>query len=343
MQKLSFESDYRTGAHPEILKRLAETNMESLDAYGTDIYTENAKQKIRAVCGCDELEVYFLSGGTQTNLTVISSLLKSYEGVIAADTGHISIHEAGAIEYHGHKVLPLPHVDGKIMPEELKNYINNFYADENHEHMVFPGMVYISHPTENGTLYSKKELEDISSVCKKHNIYLYMDGARLGYGLMSHETDVALADIANLCDAFYIGGTKVGALCGEALVYKNSVMPKHFMTIIKQHGALLAKGRLNGIQFDVLFTDDLYFRISKNAIETAEMLKKVLCEKGFRFAWESPTNQQFVILENEYMKSISDKVGFSFWEKYDDNHTVVRFATSWSTKAEDVEKLREIL
>lgn len=343
MQKLSFECDYRTGAHPEILKRLAETNFEPLDTYGSDIYTERAKQKIKNICACDELDVFFLSGGTQTNLIVISSLLKSYEGVIAADTGHISIHEAGAIEYHGHKVLPLGHRDGKIAPEVLENYINNFYADENHEHMVFPGMVYISHPTENGTLYSKKELEDISEVCRKHGIYLYMDGARLGYGLMSRETDVTLPDIANLCDAFYIGGTKVGALCGEALVFRKSVVPKHFMTIIKQHGALLAKGRLNGIQFDTLFTDNLYFRISKNAIDTAEMLKEVLREKGFRFAWDSPTNQQFVILENEYMKSISDKVGFSFWEKYDDNHTVVRFATSWSTKEEDVEELKSIL
>lgn len=343
MQKLSFESDYRTGAHPDILRRLTETNYESLDAYGTDIYSESAKQKIRKACDCDDAEVYFLSGGTQTNLVVISSLLKSYEGVIAADTGHISIHEAGAIEHHGHKVLPLEHHDGKIEAESLDSYIKDFFADENHEHMVFPGMVYISHPTENGTLYSKKELEDISSVCRKHNIYLYMDGARLGYGLMSRQTDVTLPDIARLCDAFYIGGTKVGALCGEALVLRKSVMPKHFMTIIKQHGALLAKGRLNGIQFDTLFTDNLYFRISKNAIDTAEMLKEVLREKGFRFAWESPTNQQFVILENEYMKSISDKVGFSFWEKYDDNHTVVRFATSWSTKEEDVEKLKSIL
>lgn len=343
MQKLSFESDYRTGAHPEILKRLTETNYESLDAYGTDIYSESAKQKIKKACDCDDAEVYFLSGGTQTNLIVISSLLKSYEGVIAADTGHISIHEAGAIEYHGHKVLPLPHSDGKIIPDNLRNYIRNFFADENNEHMVFPGMVYISHPTENGTLYSKKELEDISAVCRKHNIYLYMDGARLGYGLMSKDTDVTLEDIAKLCDVFYIGGTKVGALCGEAVVFKKGVIPAHFMTIVKQHGALLAKGRLLGVQFDTLFTDDLYLRISKNAINAAEMLKNTLKEKGYRFAWDSPTNQQFVILENDYMKSISDKVSFSFWEKYDDNHTVVRFATSWSTTTEDVEKLKSVL
>ena len=343
MKKLSFECDYRTGAHPEILKKLIETNMESLDAYGCDIYSENAKTKIRKACKNDDIDIIFLSGGTQTNLIVISSLLESYEGVIAADTGHISIHEAGAIEYHGHKVLSLPHKDGKIDPDNLKNYIKDFYSDENHEHMVFPGMVYISHPTENGTLYSKSEIKEISEICRENNIYLYMDGARLGYGLMSNETDVTLTDISELCDAFYIGGTKVGALCGEAVVFRKSVMPKHFMTIVKQHGALLAKGRLTGIQFDTLFTDNLYFKISKNAIDTAEMLKTVLRKKGYRFAWDSPTNQQFVILENAFIETLKEKVGFSFWEKYDENHTIVRFATSWSTTKEDIENLEKIL
>ncbi len=343
MQKLSFESDYRTGAHPEILKRLVETNSESLDAYGSDIYCISAKQKIRNACNNENLDIFFLSGGTQTNQVVIASLLKSYEGVIAADTGHISIHEAGAIEYSGHKVLQIPHKNGKITPDKLSAYIKNFNEDENHEHMVFPGMVYISHPTENGTLYSKKELEEISRICRENNIYLYMDGARLGYGLMSDETDVTLNDISTLCDAFYIGGTKVGALCGEAVVFRKEVTPKHFLTIVKQHGAMLAKGRLLGIQFDTLFTDNLYFTISRHAISTAKMLKNVLSSKGFRFAWNSPTNQQFIILENDYIKSISDKVGFSFWEKYDENHTVVRFATSWSTNPDDVEKLKEYL
>ncbi len=343
MQKLSFESDYRTGAHPEILKRLFETNYESLDAYGSDIYSISAKKKIRNACKNDNLDVFFLSGGTQTNQVVIAALLKSYEGVIAADTGHISIHEAGAIEYSGHKVLPIPHKNGIITPDALSAYIKNFIEDENHEHMVFPGMVYISHPTENGTLYSKNELEDISRICRKNNIYLYMDGARLGYGLMSDETDVTLHDISMLCDAFYIGGTKVGALCGEAVVFRKEVTPKHFMTIVKQHGAMLAKGRLLGIQFDTLFTDDLYFSISRHAIETAKMLKNVLSEKGLRFAWDSPTNQQFIILENTVIENLKEKVGFSFWEKYDKNHTVVRFATSWSTNPDDVEKLKEYL
>ena len=343
MEKLSFESDYRVGAHPEIIKMLSQTNSESLDSYGADIYCERAKKKINAACGTDDIDVFFLMGGTQTNLIVISSLLKSYEGVIAADTGHISIHEAGAIENSGHKVLPLPHSDGKITPESLKEYLNRFHSDENREHMVFPGMVYISHPTENGTLYSKSELESIAEICRQYNIYLYMDGARLGYGLMSDETDVTLPDIARLCDAFYIGGTKVGALCGEAVVFRKAVTPRHFITIIKQHGALLAKGRLLGVQFDTLFTDNLYSDISRNAIDTAKRLREILTAKGYRFAWNSPTNQQFVIMENTAMAQLKEKVGFSFWEKYDENHTVVRFATSWATKAEDVEKLNDLL
>ena len=342
MHRLSFECDYTTGAHPEILKKLTETNSESLSGYGADHYCESAKEKIRALCNND-VDVFFLVGGTQTNSVVISSLLNSYEGVIAADTGHVSVHEAGAIEYTGHKVLTIPHHDGKIMPTELSDYISNFYNDENHEHMVFPGMVYISHPTENGTLYTKDELKEISCICKKYNLPLFLDGARLGYGLMSKNTDVSLADISHFCDVFYIGGTKVGALCGEAVVFKKSATPKHFMTTVKQHGALLAKGRLLGIQFDTLFTDNLYFSISLHAIEMAELLRIILSEKGYCFAWESFTNQQFVVLENKQMEQLKEKVGFSFWEKSDSNHTVVRFATSWSTKKEDVEKLREIL
>ena len=339
---LSFECDYTTGAHPEILKKLTETNFESLSGYGADRYCESAKEKIRNLCGND-VEVFFLVGGTQTNSIVIASLLNLYEGVIAADTGHVSVHEAGAIEYTGHKVLTLPHHDGKILPTELSSYINNFYNDENHEHMVFPGMVYISHPTENGTLYTKDELKQISAICRMYDIPLFLDGARLGYGLMSKNTDVTLSDIAELCDVFYIGGTKVGALCGETVVFKKSATPKHFMTTVKQHGALLAKGRLLGIQFDTLFTDNLYFKISRHAIEMAELLKAVLKDKGYRFAWESFTNQQFIILENEQMEKLKEKVGFSFWEKSDDNHTIVRFATSWSTKKEDIEKLKIIL
>lgn len=337
-----FDSDYLEGAHPAILQRLMETNMEKTSGYGTDIYCESARKKILEACGCPEGEVYFMVGGTQVNSTVIGSLLKSYEGVVAADTGHISVHEAGAVEATGHKVLTVPGVQGKLLPEALKAYMENYYGDENHEHMVWPGMVYISHPTEYGTLYTKKELEEISEVCHKYELPLFLDGARLGYGLVSPEADVTLEDIARCTDVFYIGGTKVGALCGEAVVFTKKA-PKHFMTMVKQQGALLAKGRLLGIQFDTLFTDDLYTRISKNAIETAMKLKRALQEKGYQLFLDSPTNQQFVVLENKKKEELGKEVQFDFWEKYDEDHTVIRFATSWGTKMEDIDALIELL
>ena len=340
---LSFENDYIAGAHPEILKRLAETNLESLSGYGTDPYCASAREKIRAACQAKEADVYFLVGGTQTNSVLISSMLRSYDGVLCADTGHINTHEAGAIEYTGHKVLPLPQKQGKISPNDLERYLSDFYGDENHEHMVFPGMVYISHPTEYGTLYTKDELTSLSELCRAYHIPLYMDGARLGYGLAGSGTDVSLGDIARLCDVFYIGGTKVGALCGEAVVFPKGNAPAHFLTIAKQHGALLAKGRLLGIQFDVLFTNDLYLQISKNAIQAAEALKSIIKEKGYPFYLESPTNQQFILLENSRLEKLKKEVAFSFWDKADENHTIVRFATSWSTTSDDLKKLREIL
>ncbi len=339
---ISFENDYIQGAHPEILRRLTETNMEPLSGYGSDPYCESAREKIRRACGCENAEVYFLVGGTQTNAVVIDAMTKGYEGVVAADSGHIAIHEAGAVEFTGHKVLTVPGDNGKINGNELRQYLQGFYQDENHEHMVFPGMVYISHPTEFGTLYTKEELKQISEVCREYEIPLYLDGARLGYGLMSRGTDVSLSDVAEFCDAFYIGGTKVGALCGEAVVFPGKA-PKHFLTSVKQHGALLAKGRLLGIQFDTLFTDELYFRISRHAIEMAEKLKEVLRDKRLPFAWESPTNQQFVIMDDRKMEQLREKVVFSFWEKADQNHTVVRFATSWGTKEEEIEELRNLL
>lgn len=339
---ISFENDYIQGAHPEILRRLTETNMEPLSGYGSDPYCERAREKIRRACGCENAEVYFLVGGTQTNAVVIDAMTKGYEGVVAADSGHIAIHEAGAVEFTGHKVLTVPGDNGKINGNELRQYLQGFYQDENHEHMVFPGMVYISHPTEFGTLYTKEELKQISEVCREYEIPLYLDGARLGYGLMSRGTDVSLSDVAEFCDAFYIGGTKVGALCGEAVVFPGKA-PKHFLTSVKQHGALLAKGRLLGIQFDTLFTDELYFRISRHAIEMAEKLKEVLRDKRLPFAWESPTNQQFVIMDDRKMEQLREKVVFSFWEKADQYHTVVRFATSWGTKEEEIEELRNLL
>lgn len=340
---LDFVNDYSEGAHEKILERLTDTNREKLSGYGTDRYCESAKQKIREACECSEADIHFLVGGTQTNATVIDAMLCQYEGVVAAATGHVSTHEAGAIEASGHKVLTLPHENGKISAQVLESYFEDFYADGNHEHMVFPGMVYISHPTEYGTLYSKKELEELSRVCHKYDAPFYLDGARLGYGLVSEESDVTLADIAELCDVFYIGGTKVGALCGEAVVFTKKNTPKHFMTIVKQHGALLAKGRLLGIQFDTLFTDDLYLTISKNAIKTANMLKNALKEKGYTFYIDSPTNQIFLVLEDEKLRQLEREVAMSFWEKADDTHTVVRLATSWATSEEEIQELISIL
>ena len=340
---ISFESDYTTGAHPEILKRFAETNFEPQSGYGSDAYCESAKAKIRKAVGRDDIDVEFLTGGTQANAVIVSTMLKDYEAVIAAKTGHIAAHEAGAIEYTGHKVIDLPQNNGKISCEDLENYLSTFYTDANHEHMPIPGMVYISHPTEYGTLYTKNELKNISEACRKYNLTLFMDGARLGYGLMSRHTDVTLADIAELCDVFYIGGTKVGALCGEAVVFTKNNKPEHFLTSIKKRGALLAKGRLLGIQFDTLFTDDLYFRISKHAIEMAERMKEIFINAGCRIFIDSPTNQQFIILDNDKMEQLKQKVAFGFWEKYDENHTVVRFATSWSTTEEDLAILEKTL
>lgn len=340
---VSFQSDYIAGAHPEVLAKLTETNLEPLPGYGTDCYCESAKEKIRAAVGIPDAEVFFLAGGTQTNAVVISTLLADYEGVIAARTGHVSAHEAGAIEYTGHEVLEVPQTDGKIGTETLRGYLQAYYADENHEHMTFPGMVYVSHPTEYGTLYSKAELEGIAEVCREYGLRLYLDGARLPYGLMSRETDLTLADIAALCDVFYIGGTKAGTLCGEAVVFTKGNMPKHFLTSVKKRGALLAKGRLLGVQFDALFTDDLYFRIGRHAIDMAERLKEIFRAHGLPFFIQSPTNQQFVVLENSRMEKLGEEVTFDFWEKTDETHTVVRFATSWSTTESDLRALEEAL
>ena len=337
-----FNSDYLEGAHPSVMARLNETNMVQTVGYGEDEYCAAAREKIRAVCQAPEADVHFLVGGTQTNTTVIASILRPWQGVLSADSGHINCHEAGAIESTGHKVITLPQHNGKLDAAELRALVATFYADDNHDHMVFPGMVYISHPSEYGTLYTKAELEALSAVCHKYHMPLFMDGARLGYGLAAEGTDVTLADVARLTDVFYIGGTKVGALCGEAVVFPHGA-PAHFMTMVKQQGALLAKGRLLGIQFDVLFTDDLYQTISKNAIETAAVLKKGLAGKGYSFFMDSPTNQVFIVLSNEQLAALEGKAKFGFWEKYDDTHTVVRIATSWATRMEEVEQLLELM
>lgn len=340
---LYFENDYSEGAHPKILQRLMDTNMEHLSGYGSDRYTTLAKDKIRKLCNCPEAEIYFLVGGTQTNQTVIDSVLRSFEGVIAAETGHVSVHEAGAIEFTGHKVLTLPQHDGKLCARELEAYMETFLGDDSHEHMVFPGMVYISHPTEYGTLYTKDELKELSQVCRHFKLPLYIDGARLITGLACPENELSLPDIADLCDVFYIGGTKAGALCGEAVVFTKNNTPAHFLTQIKQHGALLAKGRLCGVQFDALFTDELYKETGRNAIETAALLREGLRQKGYTFYNSSPTNQLFLVMENSRLEELKNHVVYSFWEKADDTHTVIRFATSWATSREDVEKLLSLL
>lgn len=340
---LSFESDYTTGAHPKLLERLAETNLEPASGYGADRFCTEAKEKIRLACGCPEAEVELLVGGTQTNAIVISTMLHDCEGVLAAQTGHINCHEAGAIEYSGHKVLTLPQEEGKIKAPDLRKYLTDFYADEAHEHMVYPGMVYLSYPTEYGTLYTKQELQQIKAVCEEYRIPLFIDGARLGYGLMSSACDLTLPELAQIADVFYIGGTKVGALCGEAVVFTKNNKPAHFENRIKKRGALLAKGRLLGVQFAALFTDDLYFRISRHAIEMTERMKELFRSKGYRFFIDSPTNQQFIVLENETLKRLESQVKFSFWETCDETHTVVRFACSWSTAREDLDRLADIL
>ena len=331
------------GAHPAILERLVTTNFEQTAGYGEDEYSKSAKEKIKKACKCDDASVYFLVGGTQSNSTVLDALLKSYEGVISAKTGHINTHESGAVEFSGHKVIELEQHEGKIDADVLNEYLKNFFEDSNYEHMVIPGAVYISYPTEYGTLYTKDELSKISNICRKFDISLFIDGARMGYGIVAKGADITLEYLAQCCDAFYIGGTKVGALFGEAVVIKDSKRISHFKTIIKQHGALLAKGRILGLQFDTLFTDNLYFEIAKHANAMADKLKKAFISKGYRLFLDSTTNQQFVILNNKKIKELENKVTFTFWEKYDETSQVIRFVTSWATKEEDIDKMIELL
>ena len=340
---MHFDTDYMEGAHPDVMRRLLETNLEQTVGYGSDPYTQRAKDLIRKACGVPEAGIHFLVGGTQTNSTVIDGLLRQHEGVIAAETAHINVHESGAIEATGHKVLTLPQHNGKLEAEEVGKYITDFYRDETYEHMVAPGMVYISHPTELGTLYSLDELEKLSAVCRRANIPLYMDGARLGYGLAAENTEVTLTDIARLCDVFYIGGTKVGALFGEAVVAPDPKRLPHFFPLIKQHGALLAKGRLLGIQFETLFTDHLYERMGKHAVRLALKLKEAFKSKGYKLQLDSPTNQQFVCLPNETIDRLLQHATFELWGPRGEKETVVRFVTSWATREEDVDAFIRLL
>ncbi|NMN00018.1 amino acid lyase [Bifidobacterium sp. DSM 109958] len=340
---LSFENDYSEGAHPRILARIAAANMDQYPGYGSDEVCESAKARIRGACGDEDAEIFFLVGGTQTNQIVIDAMTAEYEGVVAVETGHVNVHEAGAIEATGRKVLALPAHDGKMDADELDAYCAAFLADANRDHMVWPGIVYVSHPTEYGTLYTKAELEAISDVCRRRGIPLFVDGARLGYGLTARGTDVTLEDLARLADVFYIGGTKVGALMGEAVVFTHRNMPKHFLTIVKRHGALLAKGFLLGLQFDELFTDDLYTRIARNANVQADRIRAALAAGGYEMPLVNATNQIFVTLPNARYAQLSRRVRLSFWERADASHTTVRIATSWATTDEHVDRLVALL
>ena len=339
----NFSSDYQEGAHARVLDALVATNMEQSSGYGTDEHCGRARGLIREACQAPDADVYFLVGGTQTNATVIDAILLPWQGVIAPNTGHINMHEAGIVERGGHKILDVPAVDGKINAADVERICSAWEGDGARDHMIAPALVYISQPTEYGTLYSLEELEELSAVCRERDLKLFVDGARLAYALASPANDVTLADLARLTDVFYIGGTKCGTLFGEAVVMPDPKRSPHFFTIMKQHGALLAKGRLLGIQFETLFTDDLYLRIGENAIRAADTIRTFLDSHGYEQYFMAPTNQIFIVLENTRYAELSKKITFGFWEKKDDSHTVVRIATDWATTPENVEKLLQAL
>ncbi len=338
---LSFENDYAEGAHPQVLQALLDTNLSQQPGYGADAFSQSAAAKIREACRTPNADIFFLAGGTQTNAFVIGSLLRPWEGVLSAETGHVNVHEAGAVEFTGHKVLALPQRDGKLDAGTVRSYLAAFWADPNHSHMVFPGMVYLSHPTEYGTLYTKAELEAIHAVCQEYHIPLFLDGARLGYGIAA-DPSLGFPEIASCTDVFYIGGTKCGALCGEALVFPQGA-PEHIDTLVKQRGALLAKGRLCGVQFDALFTDHLYTRICGEAVQLAMEVQRGLIARGYPLLLQSPTNQQFVILDNDTLSALSKEIRVCIWEPVDETHTAVRIAVSWATTREAVQQLFAVL
>ena len=336
----SFESDYNNGAHPEVLQRLIDTNACQSASYGFDEWSESARKKIREACQCPDADIFFLVGGTQANAIVIDALLPSYGAVVAVETGHINVHESGAVEANGHKVIALPSHGEKMLAAELDDYLNRFHADPTWEHMAFPGMVYITFPTELGTVYQAREIEEIHAVCQRFDIPLFIDGARLGYGLAATTCDFDLAWLARHCDAFYIGGTKVGALCGEAVVFPRKNAPRGFFTMVKRHGALMAKSRLAGVQFDSLFTDGLYLEIAHHAIDMAMKMRQIFADAGLEVK-DSPTNQQFVVLTNNQMQKLMQKILFETWEPIDHDRTLCRFVTSWATSENDLQELAE--
>ena len=338
----TFECDYTEGAHPKVLDALLHTNMEQMSGYGCDPYTARAAEKIQAAIGIPVSAVTFLVGGTQTNMIVIDLLSAPYEGVLTARTGHINVHEAGAIEFTGHKVIALPENDGVLDVDALGTYLKEFYADATHEHMVRPGLVYLTHPTEYGTLYTKAQMQRVRALCDQYDMKLYIDGARLGYALGCPENELSLSDLAALSDAFSIGGTKLGLLCGEAVVFTRET-PKALLSQVKRHGGLLAKGRVLGVQFDAMFTDGLYEAIGKEAIRHAHRIRDILKSKGYPFAWESPTNQQFILLDDDAVEALRPHVGFDLWGRTEDGRWIVRFTSSWSTTDADIDELLRAL
>ena len=340
---ISFECDYNNGAHPLVLQNLVKHNDCKPTPYGFDAYSERAKGRIREACGMPDAQIFFLTGGTQTNATTIDSMLYQYEGVICVSSGHINVHEAGAVEFTEHKIITLPEEQGKMSARVLDKYLDDFMHDGNNAHSVYPGLVYITFPTELGTLYTAQELTELYAVCQHYHIPLYVDGARLGYGLMADGCDITLPFLARHCDVFYIGGTKVGALCGEAVVFTNRQAHKHFFSIQKQHGAVIAKGALIGLQFDALFTDNLYFRLSRHGIDQAMKMRRMFEEKGYEFWLQSPTNQQFIILPNDVVERLQQEVEFTHWGKADIHHTICRFVTSWATTDEELDALARLL
>lgn len=340
---ISFECDYNNGAHPKVLGNLIKYNEARPTPYGFDEFSDWAKDRIREACGMPDAQIFFLTGGTQTNATTIDSMLYQYEGVICVEIGHINVHEAGAVEFTEHKIITLPGDHGKMNPKVLDKYLDDFMHDGNNAHAVFPGLVYITFPTELGTIYSAKELDDIYQVCQHYEIPLYIDGARLGYGLMAEGNDITLPYLARHCDVFYIGGTKIGALCGEAVVFTNRQAHKHFFSIQKQHGAVIAKGALIGLQFEALFTDNLYFNLSRHAIEMAMKMKAIFQQKGVEFFIDSPTNQQFVILPDAVVEELSKTIEFTHWGQTPGHRTICRFVTSWATTEEELEVMEKTL
>ena len=370
---LSFECDYNNGACQEVIDNLVRYNSAKPTPYGFDEFSERAKQRIREACGMPDAQLFFLTGGTQTNATTIDSMLYQYEGVICVGSGHINVHEAGAVEFTEHKIITIPDApckqgthtvgSGKMDAKALNKYLDDFYHDGNRDHAVHPGLVYITFPTELGTIYTARELDDIYQVCRHYDIPLYIDGARLGYGLMAEACDVTLPYLARHCDVFYIGGTKIGALCGEAVVFTNRRAHKHFFSIQKQHGAVIAKGALIGLQFEALFKPTptpspkeglhslrdgqedrlLYFDLASHAIKKAMQMRDIFREKGYEFWLDSPTNQQFIILPDAKVEELSARIDFTHWGQTDGHRSICRFVTSWATTYEDMKELKRLL